>query len=200
VLSVTEAGVSEYVHAGIVPKRNGNRMGRAAPSGVYPTDNGEWVAIGANGDSIFQRFCAAIGHPDWAANPELESNQGRMRHVDELDEGIAEWTRQRNLADVVDILNAAGVPCGPVYTAKEISEDPHFRARDALIEVPSADLLDPVTMLGVFPKLSRHPGIVKRTGGAIGRDTTGVLRELLHLAGEEVEQMRDEGIIRTPDE
>lgn len=200
VLSVTEAGVSEYVHAGIVPKRNGNRMGRAAPSGVYPTDDGQWVAIGANGDSIFRRFCAAIGRADWAANPEMESNQGRMRHVDELDEGIAEWTGQRSMSDIVDVLNAAGVPCGPVYTVKEISEDPHFRTRDALIEVPAAGLPDPVTMLGVFPKLSRHPGGVRRAGGAIGRDTAGVLHELLRLPREEIERLRDEGIIQTPEE
>lgn len=186
VMSVTEAQIAEYVHEGVVPVRNGNRLARAAPTGIYPTEGGQWVAIGANGDSIFRRLSEAIGRPDWFDDQELATNRGRVRRVDDLDNGISEWTSRRTMAEVVDRLNEAGVPCGPVYTVKEIAEDPHFRAREALIEAPSAERNEPVTMQGVMPVLERHPGSVRATGGPIGRDTGNVLKEMLGLSDEDI--------------
>lgn len=196
VISVTEAGIPEYVHEGVVQMRNGNRLARAAPTGVYPTADGQWVAIGANGDSIFRRFAAAIGRADWQNDPELMGNAGRVRRVDELDEGITAWTSELPVQEVVDRLNAAGVPCGPVYTVKEIAEDPHFRTRGALIEVPCLERDEAITMPGIMPALERHPGGVTRTGGPIGRDTVSVLSDLLGMARPEIDGLQERGIIR----
>jgi formyl-CoA transferase len=195
VVSVTEAGIPEYVHEGVVQLRNGNRLGRAAPTGVYPTRGGQWVAIGANADSIFRRFAQAIERPEWAEDPELATNRGRVRRVDDLDEGITEWTSQHSTDDVVERLNRAGVPCGPVYTVKEISEDVHFREREALIEVPCPERGEPVTMPGVMPALERHPGRVERTGGPIGRDTGRVLEELLEFTDQDIAALEESNII-----
>lgn len=195
VVSVTEAGIPEYVHEGLVPVRNGNRLARAAPTGVYQTLNGNWVAIGANGDSIFRRLAVAIGHPEWGEDVELSTNRGRVQRVEELDTGINDWTSRHTMDEVVEELNQAGVPCGPVYTVKEISEDPHFRTRRAVIEVPCADRDEPVTMPGIMPALRLHPGHVERTGGPIGRDTTSILGELLGLTSEDIEEKKERNII-----
>ncbi|MGH2447449.1 MAG: CaiB/BaiF CoA transferase family protein [Chloroflexota bacterium] len=198
VVSVTEAGIPEYVHEGVVHLRNGNRLARAAPTGVYPAADGEWVAIGANGDSIFQRFAVALDRLDWAEDADLATNKGRVRRVDELDEGIIAWTKTRRVDDVVERLNAAGVPCGPVYTVKDIAEDPHFRARRALIEAPCPDRGSPVTMPGVMPALERHPGSVERAGGPIGRDTRSVLSDILGMTGEGINDLFSQGVIAMP--
>lgn len=200
VISVTEAGIPEYVHEGVVQLRNGNRMKRAAPTGVYPTCEGQWVAIGANGDSIFRRFAQAIGHPEWADDPALKTNRGRVEHVDDIEEGIIAWTRRHTMSDVVDQLNRAGVPCGPVYTVKEISEDPHFRVRHALIDVPVAERDEAVTMPGVMPVLERHPGGVVKAGGSIGQDTESVLTEMLQLTESEIADLHAANIIAGPSE
>jgi len=200
VVSVTEAGISEYVHEGVVHLRNGNRMKRAAPTGVYPTSDGQWVAIGANGDSIFRRFATAVGHPEWTDDPEMMTNRGRVQHVDELERAIIDWTSRHAVNEVVTQLNEAGVPCGPVYTVKEISEDPHFWEREALIEVPVEERDELITMPGVMPRLQRHPGGVKCAGGPIGRDTEAVLAELLRLSEHEIVDLRDAHVICGPDE
>jgi formyl-CoA transferase len=195
VMSVTEAQITEYVHEGIVPVRNGNRLSRAAPTGIYPTEGGQWVAIGANGDSIFRRLSQAIGRPEWLDDEELTTNRGRVRRVDDLDNGISDWTSRRTMAEVVDQLNEAGVPCGPVYTVKEIAEDPHFRARQALVEAPSTERNEPVTMPGVMPALERHPGNVRAAGGPIGRDTENVLSELLGLSDEDILELENSRVV-----
>jgi crotonobetainyl-CoA:carnitine CoA-transferase CaiB-like acyl-CoA transferase len=195
VISVTEAGIPEYVHEGVVHMRNGNRLSRAAPTGVYPTADGQWVAIGANADSIFRRLAAALERSDWLNDPELATNAGRVRRVDELDSGIADWTAQFPVSGVVDRLNAAGVPCGPVYTVKDISEDPHFRERGALIDVPCPERHGTITMPGVMPVLERRPGKVERTGGPVGQNTSRVLAELLGLDGDEIARLRAAGVI-----
>jgi formyl-CoA transferase len=198
VLSLTEAQVSEYVHAGVVPRRSGNRLGRAAPSGVFPTADGVWVAIGANADSVFRRLATAIGREAWLHDPELQTNAGRVRRVDELEAAIGAWTAARSSGEVVARLNEAGVPCGPVYTVREIAADPHFRSRDAIIEVPCPERGAPVTMLGVTPRLARSPGRVRRTGGPVGRDTIPVLREFLGLADDEIAGLLAAGVVAAP--
>lgn len=195
VVSVTEAGIPEYVHEGVVPVRNGNRLARAAPTGVYPTAGGDWVAIGANGDSIFRRLAVAIDRPEWAEDQELSTNRGRVRRVEDLDTGLTDWTSRHTMDEVVQQLNKAGVPCGPVYTVKEISEDPHFRARQAVIEAPCPDRDGSVTMPGVMPTLERHPGHVERTGGPIGRDTGSILHEMLGFSEEDITKLNEKNII-----
>lgn len=197
VVSVTEAGITEYVHEGVVPVRNGNRLARAAPTGVYQTSNDKWVAIGANGDSIFRRLAVVVDRPEWLNDPELATNRGRVSRVDDLDNGINDWTREHSVDEVVEQLNKAGVPCGPVYTVKEISEDPHFRMRQAVIEVPSADRDGPVTMPGIMPVLERHPGRIERTGGPLGRDTSAILEEMLGLRGEDIAGLEASGVVAT---
>ena len=197
VLSMMEASVAEYVHRGVVPKRLGNRLYRSAPSGVYPTQDGQWVAIGANADSIFQRFAQAIGREDWLGDPGYASNAGRLQHADDLDEGIAAYTRTRDAAEVLAVMEGAKVPAGPVYSVREIAHDPHLRARQAVTEVACPDLHDePVTMLGVFPRLTEQPGAVRAPGGAIGRDTAGVLSELLGIPADDQADLARRGVIR----
>lgn len=196
VLSFTEAQVSEYAHRGIVPQRLGNRLPRAAPSGIYPTADGGWVAIGANGDSIFRRFSTELGRDDWLLDEELQHNAGRVRRLEEIEDGISAWTGERHMSDIVEAMARAGVPCGPVYTVKEIAADEHYRERRAIVELPDANADGSLTMLGVCPVLERNPGSVRRPGGPIGRDTVHILSDDLGMGEDEVESLDRAGIIR----
>ena len=175
--SVLEATLPEFAHAGKVARRMGNRYIRAAPSGVYPTRDGGWIAIGGNSQGIFRRLTATIGAPELADDPKFATNQARMANAEELDVAIEAWTSVRDLGDAVALLVAADVPAGPVNSIADIVADPQFGARGAIASV-AADDGTRVTTFGLVPRLREHPSRLDRAAGALDRDREAVLREL----------------------
>ena len=175
--SLLEAALPEYVHTGAIAPRTGNRYLRAAPSSVYPTRDGEWLAIGGNGQTIFRRLADLIGAPELADDPRFATNQARVAHAVELDERIAAWTRERDLVDANAALGAAGVPAGPVLSVAQIARDPHVIARGAVATVPDDDGTQVATYAPV-PRLADRPPRLERAAGAIGRDQRQALSEL----------------------
>src|SRR5579884_645434 len=151
VFSFLEGILPEYGALGVVRERTGNDLHNAAPSNAYQTADGAWVAISGNSNPIFQRLMRAIGRDDLAADPELGSNPGRVRHVRRLDEAIAAWVAQHTAAEVAAALERAEVPFGPVYSIRDIAADPQYQARGMVLEVP-----DP--RFGTVA----HPGVVPR--------------------------------------
>jgi crotonobetainyl-CoA:carnitine CoA-transferase CaiB-like acyl-CoA transferase len=178
VFSMLESIVPEYGHDGRVRERTGNLLGGAAPTNTYHTGDDRWLAIGANGDGIFRRFSAAIGRPEWPADPRFATNQARRENVHELDRLIAEWVAARPLAESMEILAQAGVPAGPVYSVANIAADPQYQAREMLVDFPHPQL-DHLLMPGVVPRLSRTPGAIRWPGPDLGAHTAEVLAELL---------------------
>ncbi|MGP6158358.1 MAG: CaiB/BaiF CoA transferase family protein [Vulcanimicrobiaceae bacterium] len=175
--SLMEATLPEYVHCGKVNRRTGNRYLRAAPNSVYPTRDGEWLAIGGNSQSIFRRLAALIGKPELADDPRFATNQARAANAAELDAVIAQWTRTLDLQTANAALAEAGVPAGPVMSITAIAADPQFQARGALTSVPDDDGT-PVATYGTVPRLSEHPSRLERAAGRIGRDQAAVLEEI----------------------
>jgi formyl-CoA transferase len=194
VFSLTEAALTEYLHEGVIQERSGNQLSRSAPSNIYPTKDGRWLAIGANTDHIFPRLLEAMGRQDLMRDPRFADNPSRVRHVQELDDIIAEWTRAYNLSDLMDVLQQHQVPAGPVMNVADIAADPQYQARDMILHVPG-DAGEEVGMPGVVPKLRNHPGRVERAGGRLGRDTDDVLREVLGWTPEQIREMRVKGVI-----
>lgn len=195
VFALLEGAVPEYVHAGVVRRRLGTKLPTAAPSGVYPTKDGRWISIGANGDGLFIRFADVIGRPDWAEDPRLQDNVGRVAHSDELDRAIGDWTASHALEDLRRQLWDAGIPAGPVYDIRDIVADPHYQARKAFIEVASTLAAHSITMPGVVPLFSDTPGTVRWGGGRLGEHTAVVLRELVGMTAQELAHMRDRGVV-----
>ncbi len=175
--ALLEATLPEYAHAGKIARRMGNRYLRAAPSGVYPTRDGHWLAIGGNSQTIFRRLSATMGKPQLADDPKFASNQARMLNIAELDEHIEQWTRTVDLPDAMSALAAAEVPAGPAMSIADIVADPHFRARGAIASVPDDDDT-PVATYGPMPRFREHPSQMGRAAGKIDRDREAVLREL----------------------
>lgn len=194
VFSMLESIVPEYGYDGRVRERTGNLLGGSAPSNTYPTKDGRWLAIGANGDGIFKRFTAAIGQPELAADPRFSTNQARRANVAELDALIAEWTSARTLDEAMAVLEQADVPAGPVYSVKDIADDPQYQAREMLVDLPDPRL-GHILMPGVVPKLSRTPGAVRAPGPDLGADTAAVLGELLGLDEAALADLRARNVI-----
>jgi len=176
VFNCMESLLPEYSAFGAVRQPAGSALPGIAPSNAYACADG-MVVIGGNGDSIFKRLMIAIGRDDLATDAELASNPGRVKRVAEIDAAIGAWTGTRAVAQVVDVLNAASVPVGRIYTAQDIAEDPHYRAREMILPVTTHDGLT-VEVPGIVPKLSRTPGAITRRGPMLGEDTEAVLSRL----------------------
>jgi formyl-CoA transferase len=176
VFNCMESLLPEYSAFGAVREPAGSALPGIAPSNAYPCADG-WVLVAGNGDSIFRRLMGAIGRADLAADPALAGNAGRVARVAEIDAAIGAWTQPRRVAEVLDALNAASVPAGRIYTAKDIAEDPHYRARGMLQPVMSAEGLQ-VEVPGIVPKLSLTPGAITQRAPTLGEHTESVLRAL----------------------
>jgi crotonobetainyl-CoA:carnitine CoA-transferase CaiB-like acyl-CoA transferase len=175
--SLLQGALPEYAHAGHVARRTGNTLNSAAPSNVYPTRDGEWLAIGGNGQGIFRRLVTAMGQPELADDARFASNQGRRRHVALLDELIGAWTKTLDLADADAILAQAGVPAGPVMSVAQIVANPQFRARNAVVYARDDDGT-PIATYASPVRFTERPLKVERAAGAIGRDQAAALEEL----------------------
>ncbi|GAB4035465.1 MAG: CoA transferase [Rubrivivax sp.] len=192
VFNVMESLIPEYSAFGVVREPAGSALPGIAPSNAYRCADGAVVLIAGNGDSIFKRLMATIGRPDLAADPALADNAGRVQRVDELDAAIGAWAAQRPAEQVLAALAEARVPAGRVYTAKDIAEDPHYRARDMLLTQHTRDghVLE---VPGIVPKLEGTPGRVRSAAPRLGEDTDAVLSEL-GLDAAQIAALRARGI------
>ena len=176
VFNVMESLIPEYSAFGAVREAAGSALPGIAPSNAYRCADG-FVLIAGNGDSIFKRLMQAVGRSDLGADPGLVDNAGRVARVAELDLAIEAWTQTRSVAAVLDILGQVRVPAGKVYSAKDIAEDPHFRARDMILRQPTRDGYE-LDVPGVVPKLLGTPGSVRSSAPHLGDDTDAVMQEL----------------------
>ena len=176
VFNVMESLVPEYSAFGAIREPAGSALPGIAPSNAYRCADGV-VLIAGNGDSIFKRLMLAIGRPDLGNDPLLADNPGRVEHVEEIDRAIESWTQERLVAQVLQVLAQARVPAGRVYTAKDIVEDPHYRARDMILSQTTRDG-HTLEVPGIVPKLMGTPGSIRSSAPRLGDDTDAVLHEL----------------------
>ena len=193
VFNVMESLIPEYSAFGAVREAAGSALPGIAPSNAYPCADG-WVLVAGNGDSIFKRLMQTIGRDDLGNAPDLANNAGRVARVQEIDAAIGAWTQSRSINDVLEQLGTARVPAGRVYTAKDICEDPHYRARDMILAQDTRDGYS-VEVPGIVPKLSATPGTIRSSAPRLGDDTDAVLADM-GLSSEQIAQLRTQGVIQ----
>tara|TARA_R110002051_G_scaffold23581_1_gene59347 strand:+ start:10783 stop:12018 length:1236 start_codon:yes stop_codon:yes gene_type:complete len=196
VLHLTEAMVAEFDAGGHVRTRNGSSLPGIAPSNAYPAADGRDVIIGANQDSVYRRLCEAMGRPELADDPDYADHRARGRNAEALDALISDWTRQLTADQIVARMNDAGVPVGLAYTAREMIDDAHFKAREAVVRVPDGKG-GSLAMQNVFPRLSASPGGVRGLGPALGQDTQEVLSHTLRYDNSRIAALAKSGVIGT---
>jgi formyl-CoA transferase len=160
-----------------------------APSNAYPCADGTSIIVAGNGDAIFQRYMQIIGRPDLAVDPELQTNAGRWRRREELDTAIGRWTVQHNRDDALKLLDEAGVPSGPIYTAADICSDEQYEARN-MIQHFDVDTGEPqrktVGFPGIVPVIGAASLPIRSVGPDLGEHTHEVLSTVLGLRDEEI--------------
>ncbi len=192
VFNVMESLLPEYSALGAVRAPAGSALPGITPSNAYPCSDG-CVLVAGNGDSIFKRLMDCIGRTDLGQAPDLAHNAGRNQRAAELDAAIGQWCASRTVEQVCTALLAADVPVGRVYTAKDISDDPHYRARGMLLAQTTRDG-DTLEVPGIVPKLSATPGAVRSAAPHLGGDTDAVLREM-GLSAEQISTLRAQGVV-----
>jgi len=177
VFSVMESMLPEFDALGVVRERTGSILPGIAPTSAYRCNDGSYVLIAGNGDSIFRRLALAMGRADLAEDATLAHNDGRAARQAWLDGEIEAWTSTRTPAVVLAAMEAAQVPASKIYTVADIVADPHFAAREMIREIALADG-SRLKVPGIVPKLSATPGGFTAGGPALGQHTDAVLRSL----------------------
>lgn len=191
--NMLESVVPEYAAEGIIREASGTTLTGIVPTNTYRCSDKKYVIIGGNGDSIFKRLMTTIGRDDFANDPAMSDNAGRVIHQIKIDTAIADWCSQHSIQSVIDQLEAVRVPVGPIYNAQDMAEDPHFQAR-GLFEKIDVDG-DPVTIPGMAPKLVGTPGGTQWPGPKLGQHTDEILTTLLGIANDRLVELKEDAVI-----
>jgi len=193
VFHMMESLLPEYSAFGVVREPSGSALPGIAPTNAYRCADGGYALIAGNGDGIFKRLMIRIGREDLAEDPGLAGNDGRAARAAELDAAIGAWSALRPLDEVLAALDEARVPAGRIYNARDIAEDPHFRARDMILQARLPDG-QAIEVPGIVPKLSLTPGRVERSAPSLGADTEAVLRRA-GVSDAAMTELRAKGVI-----
>jgi len=193
VLNMMESLITEYDKTGHIRERTGAILPNVAPSNVYPTQDG-LVLIAANQDTVFGRLCEAMGTPDWPKDPRFANHQARGANQKELDDLIGQWTKTLSTTAALEAMDKYGVPAGLIYRAPDMLEDPHFKARNAIIKTQHPHFGE-LHMQNVAPKLSTTPGTVRSPAPELGQHNEEIYLELLGMDRERYDGLRARKVI-----
>jgi CoA:oxalate CoA-transferase len=173
-VAMLEDALSAYLCTGEIAQAQGSRHPEVAPFQVYTTHD-SYLVIAAGNDHLFGLLAQALNRPDLLENPNYKTNALRRSHVDLLEADLERTLRKRTTQEWLDVLNAAGVPCGPVNSVADVAKDPQVAARNMIVSIadPVIGTLkvagNPIKMSGV-PEPTEHS-----PPPAIGADRAAIL-------------------------
>jgi formyl-CoA transferase len=193
--AMLESTVPEYDRLGIVREPAGTNLAGIAPSNIFKSRDDLWMVIAANNDNLFRRLCDAMGRAELADDPRFATHAARGENQQEIEGIVAEWARERDAAEIDDVLNEAGVVCGPIYSVAEIFGDPQYAAREMLVEHVDPEF-GPFVGPGIVPKFSETPGAIRWSGTwEHGSHNEEVYGGLLGLSDAELGRLREDGVV-----
>lgn len=188
--SMMESLVPDQSAYGESRTRTGGRMEGIAPSNAYVCADGTSIVVAGNGDAIYRRYMEAIGRPELGIDPNLQSNAQRWEAREMLDTAIGAWSATLTSADALEILDAAGVPAGPIYTAEDIATEPQYTARNMIqkFDVSTGEeILENVGFPGIVPVIGAASLPIRSLGPDLGEHTEEVLGQLLGMDKSEID-------------
>ncbi len=194
----------DFSFNGVVQGRTGNRsVDGFAPYNLYPArsegdgaDGGDrWISISVLDDDQWLGLREAMGDPEWARDPELRRNEGRLTHHDELDARIAEWTATRDDYELMHLLQSHGVPAAPVLDSSRIYDDPHVEHRQLNEAHELYDGVGTFRFNKPFFRFSETPLGIRKPPVALGEDNDYVYREVLGYSDDEIAGFVERGHI-----
>ena len=194
VLNIMEATIPEYTVSNYIRERSGSSLPNVAPSNIYDCKDGIFL-IAANQDTVFKRLCEAMGQPELAADERFATHTARGENQKILDAIINDWSSQLPVDRVEALMLEYGVPSGKIYRAPEMLADPHFAAREAIVDTPTEKWPD-LKMQNVFPRMSRTQGEIRWPGvEELGAHNKEVYGELLGMSDKQLADLQKRSII-----
>jgi formyl-CoA transferase len=194
IFRMMEIHVADYHKNGIIRERNPKLTGTSSPGGTYQTKDGKWVVLVCSTDRTWEYLTVAMNRPDLLANPLYMTMKDRLNNDASLDQIVKEWISLLDYEELKSIVDREGVPVNLIYNIEDIFNDPHYKARENIVEMPCPKL-GTIKMPGIVPKFSETPGEIKWAGPELGAHNEEVYKELLGLSSEELAALKGEKII-----
>lgn len=193
IFSILGPQAASYKVSGDVPERAGSGSNTTSPRNAYATSDGGYVALSGSIQTMAERLFRVIGRDDMNSNPKFKTNADRVTNRTEVDEIVGDWIGSRTLDDVLEVFRREGITGGPIYDISQIVEDPHFKEREIIVDLPDPEM-GTVPMHNVFPKLSRTPGTFRRPAPSLGQDNGEILGEI-GINADSLADLKSRGII-----
>jgi formyl-CoA transferase len=194
IFAVLEPQMANWRVSGQVKPRTGSRSTNTAPRNAYRTRDGGWLSLSTSTQAVFVRLMHSIGRPELVDDPRFRSNPDRLANIDIIDGVIRDALAGMDRDEALRKFDRDGVTIGPIMDVSDLDADDYVAAREALVEVPDADMPGGVLpMHGEVPRLSATPGILRNPAPKLGADNDLILAPLL---GEvELARLRAAGIV-----
>ena len=183
-----------YNELGMVRERAGNKAGNAQPWDTFQAKDG-WVVIAAVGPAVYSRVCRVL-----SLDPDDEKWISARRNVNspegiEFDAILRGWVEDRSVEEVVKTFNEALVGCSPIMNARDMAENPHYRARGVHVDWEDQQLGRTIRGVGIVPRFSETPGKIWRGSVPVGHDNALVYGDLLGLDSQALQELATKGVI-----
>lgn len=176
IFNVLEPQMANWRITGTLKPRTGSRSTNTAPRNAYRTADGGWVCLSASTQGMCEKLFRSIGREDLITDPRFARNSDRVRNGEALDAIIADYVGARGMAENLAHFDATGVTIGPIQDARSLEQDNYVAAREALIEVPDAEMPGGwLPMGGHVPRLSETPTILARPAPGLGEHNEAIL-------------------------
>ena len=180
-----------YRRTGVIKQRSGNGSNTSAPRNIYRCADGGFVAVSGSTQTMAKRIFEVIGQPEMIEDPRFRTNTDRVRHRPLVDAAVGAWFATLSRDAALERMRAAGVTAGPVYNIGDAVADPHFLARQVIVNVADPEL-GPLPMHNIVPRLSGTPGVWRRAAPMLGEHTDEILAAV-GFDAEAIRALRAEG-------
>jgi crotonobetainyl-CoA:carnitine CoA-transferase CaiB-like acyl-CoA transferase len=184
----------QYDQMKTVHMRTGNRVAYVAPSSMFKTKDGKYLTLAASTQNVWVRLAEAIGRKDMITDPKFIDNPARVENSVECNGVVGAWIEQHSRDEVIEHFDKHGVAYSAVFDMEDAFRDIQYRAREAMVRVPDADLGEAIVQ-NVVPKFSATPGSVDFLGRKLGENNEAIYCGELGLSKEKLKQLRDAGIV-----
>ena len=194
IFRMLEIPIADYHKNGVIKERTPKLSGTSSPGGTYETKDGKWVVLVCSTDRTYEYLTRAMKRPELLTDPKFCSMKNRVANDAAMNVIVSEWIASMNYDEMKKIVDEAGVPVNLVYSIADIFADPHYAARENIVEVPYGPM-GTIKMPGIVPVFSETPGEIKWSGPALGAHNADVYQGLLGLTPEDLLALKSEGVI-----
>ena len=184
----------QYDQMKTVHMRTGNRVAYVAPSSMFKTKDGKYLTLAASTQNVWVRLAEAIGRKDMITDPKFIDNPARVENSVECNGIVGAWIEQHSRDEVIEHFDKHGVAYSAVFDMEDAFRDIQYRAREAMVRVPDADLGEAIVQ-NVVPKFSATPGSVDFLGRKLGEDNEAIYCGELEISKERLKELKEAGII-----